>query len=215
MKKWILFFTSFALVVAICFLSYLYLYRAEFTSTALSKLYGVPVKVARIRVTAKDIELQNITIYNPTEYAAQPASTIAKVMVKMTPLDVATSFLGFDTTIRKITVVDPTVCIEMTNETGSESNWKTILSNMAQHIKTAPQTRTFTLQSISARDIATEIRNKAVRKHTKRPSAIHEIALSPQGPQTLDNLIYWSTQQMLLEIAQKQNLPDFATSLKP
>lgn len=215
MKKWILFFLAFALAVIICFSAYLYLYRAEFVSAELSKLYGTPVKVARIRVTSKDIELQALTVYNPTEFAMQPALYVDKVMLKMSPADVVASLFGYSQTIRKICIVDPVVGIEIRE--GADYNWTKLLANMAAHIENTPYGRLFTVQTISIRDIAIEIRNKAAYKRTRRPPAIHQIVLSADKkspPQTINSLIYQTTKQALIQIGQKCNEPAFASAIE-
>jgi hypothetical protein len=125
MKKWIIFFASFIFVIAICFSSYLYLYRAEFASNALSKLYGTPVKIQKIRVTQNDIEFQNVTVFNPSEYILQPALQINKVFLKMTPLDALSSIFAEEPiTIKKVRISDPQITIETQD---SKNNWKKLL----------------------------------------------------------------------------------------
>lgn len=215
MKKWILFFLAFALAVCICFSAYLYLYRAEFVSAELSKLYGTPVKVARIRVTSKDIELQSLTVYNPTDFAMQPALYVEKVMLKMSPADVVASLFGYSQIIRKICIVDPVVGIEIRQ--GQEHNWTQLLTNMAKQITNTTSTRLFRVETIILRDIAIEIRNKAAYKRTKRPPFIHQIVLNADKkspPQSINSLIYQTTKQALIQIGQKCNEPEFASAIE-
>ncbi len=195
MKKWLLFFAAFALALGICYGSYLYLYRAEFTSHILSKIYKTPVKVERIRVTSSDLEFQNIEIFNPTEYASQPALEIAKVKVKI-PI-YSTLFALLDITpfsIRKVTISDPTLTYETVD---GKANWNELLTN----IQNAPNsTRHFYIETVVIEDMAIEVRNKELHKHTKRLKPINSTIMAYNEdalPETPSNLIFWITKLAL------------------
>lgn len=217
MKKWILFFASFAFGVVICFCSYVYLYRAEFTSAALTKMYGTPVKVSKIRVTSTDIELQNVTVYNPSEYTMQPALSVAKISVKITPRDILVALLGYrQVNIRKVSIVDPLIGIEMINKQGTENNWVPLLNNLAASSDRGGAGRTFHIKKLSLNDIAIELKNRSVRKHTKRPPAINRISMGMQDdalPKAVSSILYWVTKQSLEEIGQKLGQAAFTNAI--
>lgn len=197
MKKWLIFFSAFLFVVFVSFSSYLYLYRAEFTATALSRLFGTPVQLANIRVTAKDIELQRLVVYNPPEYAMQPALSIKKTMLKMSPLQVVGYFLGFHPTIRRIEIIDSTIAID---ETDPETNWNKLLSNL--HTRINDNSHTCNVKKIILRDVSFEIKNKALHKHSLHPPSIYEISIDlPEDAETPEKIIYHITNQCLKESA--------------
>ncbi len=217
MKKWILFLSTFAVIIFTCFGSYIYLYRAEFTSTALSNLYGTPVKVSKIKVTKEAIELQNITVYNPSEYTMQPALHIPKIAVKVTPIKAALSLLGYSPiTIRKISVVDAELGIEVPNTKELETNWIKLLSNLGTNTQSSLPSRLFTIETLVVRDIAIQIKNKALHKHSLRPPSISRITLEANqetAPQSLESIIYWATKATLAEVGQQIDQNDFSVAI--
>ncbi len=214
MKKWLIFFSAFALVVTICFSSYVYLYRAEFTSAALSKMYGTPVKINRIRVTSTDIELHNVTVYNPSQYSLQPALSLSKVSIKMTPADMIEALIGLTpANIRRISVKDPLVGIELTNAEGTTSNWKDIVTNLQ---KNAPGGRTYNVREIMLNDLAIDVKHRAVRKHTQHPPSINRLTMrEPDNlePKTLSQVLYWSTKLALEQIGSHIDQPAFTATI--
>lgn len=190
MNKWILFFSTFILTIALSFAAYLYLYRAEFTSLALSRLYGVPVEVAKVRVTAKDLEFQKITISSPNN--SQPALTARKVKVKITPIYALFAMIGFTPTeLEKVTIQDPSITLEP---------WQDLLPNMEHYVAHHPSKRLFSLKSCLISDLA-------IQSHNKTVSTIHTITLSRPNdgaPQSLPNLIYTITKHAV-QTAQNQH----------
>ncbi|MBS0634600.1 MAG: hypothetical protein JSR37_03965 [Verrucomicrobia bacterium] len=193
MKKWLIFFSTFLFAIVVSFTSYLYLYRAEFTAQALSRLYGTPVQIANIRVTGKDIELQRLVLYNPPEYTMQPALTIKRVMLKMTPLQAVGYFFGITPNIRRIEIIDSTIAID---ETHPETNWNTFLSNLKPH--TASTSHLCVVKSIILRDTSFQIKNKSLHQHTEKLPSIYEIEIElPNAPLTPETIIYEITKQTL------------------
>ncbi|MCE5295178.1 MAG: hypothetical protein LLF94_11275 [Chlamydiales bacterium] len=216
MKKWILFLAAFALFICICFFSYLYLHRAEFCSQSLSNLYGTPVKVARVVVTKDFIELQNVSVYNHTQYVMQPALTISKITLKVSPLDALKSLFGRPITVRKANIEDAKFSIEMTNFDGSENNWVNLLSNMAKKVDATTPSRLYRIQTLTFHYVTADIRNKAAHKHAKHIRSVKKLTLTTSSktpPNTPQSLIYWSTKEVLAQIATHQEHPGFTTSL--
>ncbi len=215
MKKWFIFFAAFGCALAICYASYLYLYRAEFTSQILTKIYKTPVKVDRIRVTSSDLEFQNIEIYNPTEYATQPALQISKVKIKI-PI-YSTLFALLDITpfsVRKVSIIDPTVSYETI---GDKNNWSELLTNLANAQKS---TRCYYIETLVIEDMAIEIRNKELHKHAKRPKSINNITLAyneEAAPETPSNLIFYATKLALSQIPEidPKTLPESPKTQNP
>ncbi len=175
-----------------------------------------PVKILKIRLTKTDIELHDIKVYNPAVYNMQPALSIHKIVLKMTPLNVLRSFLGLHSTIRKVTVIDPAISIEMTNPSGSQNNWVELLTNMKNSIDKAVSNRLFHMDTIVFRDVAIEIKNKALYKRTWRPHSIYSITMTQNqdAPQPSESLIYWSTKLALEQIGQTLEQPDFTNAIK-
>ena len=66
MKKWILFFSLFALLILVSFGTYLYIFRAEFTSTLLSRTLQVPVSIEKIDIGKDGLTINNFVIANPS-----------------------------------------------------------------------------------------------------------------------------------------------------
>ena len=216
MKKWILFLASFALFICICFFSYLYLHRAEFCSHSLSNLFGTPVKVARVVVRKDLVELQNVSVYNQTQYVMQPALTVARISLRVSFLDALKSLFGFSVTVRKVHVEDAKFSIEMTNAEGSENNWVNLLSHMAQTVDATTPSRLYRIQILTFHYVTADIRNKAVHKHAKHVRSVKKLTLTTPcktAPSTTQSIIYWSIREVLSQIAAHQEHPQFMTSI--
>lgn len=217
MRKWITFFSAFALLIVISFSSYIYFYRAEFLATSLSRLYGVPVKVSKVRLSKSGVKLFNVVVYNPSDYVLQPALSIACVDVKIKPTELVSLLLTSQpATLRKITLIDPLVGIEMKNPTGTENNWINILTHMAKEVD-QPAKRKIQVPKIDLQDLVIELRNHSARKNAKRPPPIGHIEIVPNkkgSPITLSELTYWVTKLTLVQIGERLGQSDFTNAIK-
>ena len=214
MKKWIIFFATFFLIVLICFFSYVYLYRAEFTSYALSRLYGTSVNTSKIRVTGSKLDLFDFTIYNDIKYTMQPALSVAKVVVKITPKQMFKAIFGISPIeISKVKFVDPLVAIEFMDT----NNWAELLQHVANNVDASRQARRYKIQTVTLFDIAVEMKNKAVQKHTIRPAPINKITFKAKNETDslpLDSYIFWATKDSLMAIGNEIGQPEFVQAIE-
>jgi len=217
MRKWIVFFLAFALLIGVSFSSYLFFYRAEFVSNSLGRLYGVPVKVSKVRISKSGIKLLNVVVYNPSEFVLQPALSIACIDVRMQPKELFTLLLSSQPCVlKKIRIVDPLVGIEMLNPNGTDNNWIRILASLANELN-LPTGRRVKVSKIDLQDIVIEVRNRSVGKGLKRPPPIGHIEMSQvekDKAMTIPELVYWVTRLSLLEIGERLPQSDFTKAIE-
>ncbi len=210
MKKWLFFFAAFALVIALSFSSYLYLYRAEFTSATLSKVFGSPVKISKIRVTSRDIELHDLEVYSPHEFTMQPALSVEKIKLKITPLDALKGlFALWPIEIDKVALLDPRFSIECRDST--QNNWQTLLKNINSN---PTSTRLYTIKSITLQDISIAIKDRSESPHTLRPESIPTLTLTAPQESPLEPILYSALSKTLSEIATRTHQPNLQTSFQ-
>jgi hypothetical protein len=218
MKKWLFFFLTFALLIIICFSSYLYFYRADFLSIALTRLYGTPVKVSKVHLSKHGIKLQNVILYNPTEFTLQPALTAVAIEVKMDLSELPACLIGYrPVVIHKLNVIDPHFGIEMQNAHGTQNNWVVLLNRIVKNCGPAQSGRTFLIESATLRDVTVEIRHRAVSKATKRPPQIDRIDLSEikhMPAMNMSQVLFLTSKLALRQIGEKLGLTEFAQSIE-
>lgn len=218
MRKWLVFFSTFAFVIGLSFCSYVYYYRADFVANSLKNLYGFPVKVAKMRVAKSGIKLLDVVVYNPSEFILQPALSIHSVEIKMTPAELFAAVCGIRSAhIRKINIVDPLVNIEILNANSRDNNWAKILAHLTTQVDTSRTSRRFSIDKINVQDINIQVRNHALVKGTKHPKSIGHIELATidsNQDTTIPESIFWTTKICLTEVAKRVDQAEFTQSLE-
>src|ERR1700737_2218187 len=113
MKKWCLFFVLFIVLVVGSYASYLYAYRAEFLSTALSKLFEAPVEIKAITCSSDGITLHKVVVYNPKGSTIQTAFSTPVITITTDWKDALAALFGTRTaTLNEIRIEQPLFGIE-------------------------------------------------------------------------------------------------------
>ena len=218
MKKTILYCCLLAIVVVIAYGSYRYIYRADCIAQSLSRVYGVPVSVANVKISKKGIKLKNVVVNNPSNYTLQPAFSCSTVILKMNSSDLMAAIFGYrPVVVREMNIMNPIFSIEMVNATGSQNNWKEILTNVLNNADAHPKERLFHLHQTTFQNIAVVVKNSADPEGIKRSSNIATISMGRTEeaiPISLSRVVYWVTKLSLVQIGKNQTLPDFTESIE-
>lgn len=210
MKKWLIFFFSFTLLVLVSFCSYLYLYRAEFLSSSLTRMYGTPVKVAKVHVSKRGFKLQQVEIFSPTEFTMQPAASIKNIEVRMALSELFPLLFGYRSVeIRSIAIEDPYFAIE--THDALQFNWTQILSRMAKNFKSDSPSCSLSIGEVSLSDISVDIKS---RKNGPRISHIELSGIKRNELLSTTELLFQITKCTLLKIGKSEELDGFCNSLE-
>ena len=115
--------------------------------------------------------------------------------------------------IEKIIIEKPLVSIEYANQTGSENNWHTILSNLVKTSAVTENSRRYHIDQILFSDIQLELKNNSKIRH---PQPIKKLVMGQlkEAPSIcFDTIIYGITKMMLLQIGDTLELPTFRESI--
>jgi hypothetical protein len=211
MKKWLFFFFSFAMLILVSFTTYVYMYRAEFLSNALTKLYGTPVRVAKVHLSKRGLKLQQITLFNPPEYIQQPAATAETIDIKMAPDELIAAIFGYrPVKIRKIAIHDPHFSIILQNGSPHDNNWTKIIRALRKNTSTTKLGRKVNVSEFVLNDVSVEIRKRPKSKANSRLPEIPQLDLDASTlprDTPLEQLIYLTTVRALTELTKKIDQP--------
>lgn len=131
MKKWLIFFATFALLVCTSFLTYLYTHRTDFAAANLSRLFGTTAHVQNIVWSTEGITFSNITL----------DSLSCKQAIIQLPLSqqISLLFASAPVAIQKLIIHDITI---------SSDNALQILVDNGRRNQITESSRTFTARQI-------------------------------------------------------------------
>jgi len=133
MKRWILFFFIFAVIVLGSFAGYLYTCRAEFIANSLSKTLDVPVKIKAVDISRDGIVIQKLAIYNPRGCTIPKAFSANRLQIDASITDCLLSWMGLSSkeiVISQIVVDSPVVSLEVLSLLGRSSNWSVLVNHI-------------------------------------------------------------------------------------
>lgn len=195
MKKWILFFVFFALLILLSFGSYAYMARAQFLSSALSTALDTKVTVRHIDFSSDGLLVKDIVIKNPPGCELKDALTLARVQVKTNWSDLIKGVLGLSKqriVINELRIDKPEMTFELFNVTGSDNNWSRILDKLssdpahkkakdAKKEKKPSQSTEFTIEKLLLTDITLEMKHHSLGKASFKPALIERIEVRDLG----------------------------------
>jgi hypothetical protein len=208
MKKWFLFSLVFVLFMATCFVSYVYLHRAQFLELGLSRSLGVPVRIHAFDITKKGFVIQDIRIQNPPSCIMKNAFGAEKIYIRLDFKELVKTLFGAGPTkitISGIKIDHAEMNIELFTITGSDTNWSRILAKLG-HSSEEPSPYTFEIKKLVLEPVKVRISNATLIKTTLHPTPIAKIELhnlgSDGGIKTQD--IFLIISKELLAITSKQ-----------
>lgn len=95
MKKWLIFFSAFTLLVLVSFTSYLWFNRTAFVSQTLERLYGVPCSIKSISWSKRGLYLYDVRLLSPIESNKTPLFSCAKIELKLPLIEQIALATGF------------------------------------------------------------------------------------------------------------------------
>ncbi len=224
MKKWFVFFALFIALVIGSFTFYLYLYRAEFTSTFLSKTLRIPLEIKNISYSGKTITLTDVTIYNPKECAVPAAFSTHTAAIIIDWKELASLLLSSrPTKIHEIRIDKPFFGIEFFDKTGSDSNWKRAIDHILNHEHASKEDKTFYVQHVVLNDVEatiyTHLNNGKIAlsptPHVSTQLAQIEMKqFSTTHPVTVRQIVCGIARLSLVQIGSSLNETDFVQSIK-
>lgn len=184
MKRWILFFVLFALIVLGSFTSYLYLYRAEFIANSLSKTLGVPVKIKAVDISSNGLVIQKLTISNPRGCAIPKAFSASRLKIDANMTDLFLSGIGLSSkeiVIPQIVVDSPIISLEVLSLLGRESNWSALVSHIPKMTPSqSDHSRRYRIDKLVLNQVELSVKNPFSDQILRSPT-IQQIAVENIG----------------------------------
>lgn len=193
MKKWLIFFSLFILLVTISFSTYLYVNRQAFAEQCLSRLFGAQAHVEKISWSKKAVHFRCVSLANPCDDKLKLAFSCPKITIKITLEEQLACLFGYrPVSLSTIYLTKPVFTISE-----AASNWKALIGYAASHRKNSG--REFFLKSVILKEVGI-----ADAKHArKRPRDLKEVRLTSfatGSPVYLDELIFQMTTKSLRAI---------------
>ncbi|MDB6082089.1 MAG: hypothetical protein JWO53_1361 [Chlamydiia bacterium] len=186
MKKWITFFVLFTLLIVVSFVGYTYLHRAEFLSTILSKTLNISMKVKNIQISKHGLLVKGINVQNPQGCTLKNALQVDRIEVKMDWVELVKALIGVKNkkiVIDQIKIISPQMSVELFTLTGSDTNWKRLLSNMPAG-NDEPSSRKFEIKRLVITNIGLEIKQQNISQSSFKPSPIAKLEFKNLGSDT-------------------------------
>lgn len=201
MKKMCLFILFFILLIFGSFISYLYIYRSELSSEALSRALSTPVTIEKISFSKNGVSLEKVTVKNPKECSLQPAFSAQAIEISMSWQEIIAAFFSNRRIeIDEIRIEKPFVGIELFKPDGSESNWKFLIHKLAN--KSKKTQKLFFIHTIEANDISLEVLTRSKNSPVKRIEQIAHIEFKEIAPSSLSQILYQICKESLIQIGQ-------------
>jgi hypothetical protein len=211
MKKWLVFFVSFTLFVAFIFLLYLYLYRAEFASTFLSRSFKVSASVEKMDIASDKVVFHNVSLDSPFGYSQNKAFFTKQVVVKMSLQAFLTCFLDVGAVkISEISIHSPRIHLETLYPSSDESNWSVMLKTAQERYTYFPGTRLFYVEHVRLDNVQTTFlpdvtQDKVQTLEERRMIQIQDPSLQ-NTPHTVLYILMQVAHKVLEETSEKSNI---------
>jgi hypothetical protein len=185
MRRWILFCVVFAVAIGAGFAGYLFVYRAEFLSLAITKAIDTPVYIKRVDFSMNGLTLQGLRIENPAGNTVKNALTVNKLKVKINVIDLLKELTGIGgdkIVIDEIKIDKPKMNVELYSLGSSDNNWKKIVERSShKHPSEEKTSRRFFIKKFLITNLQLEVKYAIVPEGSLRPSPIAKIELKNIG----------------------------------
>lgn len=208
MSKWTLFFLLFICTIFCTFTSYIYTYRTDFLSHALSRELRVQVKMKSVDFSEQGLKVKGVRIHNPTDCALKSALEVDKVTIKMDWFELFKAITGIRSqkiVIKQVKIEKPEMHIEFFSKETQDNNWTRILAILAPS-KEQPASRQFEIKKLTFSEVKLAVKYDIFPKTIQHSSIIAKIELTNIGSEqsATPKELFYTAFTKLVEVANKE-----------
>lgn len=211
MGRWVIFILSFVLLVIVSFTSYLYIYRADFLSLALTRALETKVHLKAVTLSRHGLYIKSLQIENPPGSKVKKGFSAHDVKIKMRYLELLKAITGVMSnkiTIDAIVIEKPTLRMEIYDLNGADNSLKRLIERSAAQ-NDSLSSRMFMVKKVVITKVQLEVQHHNLPYGSLRPSPIAKFEIKNIGkkqPVSTKELLHTIAKGLLVE-AEKELQP--------
>ena len=212
MKKWIILAP---LILALGFMSYLFIQRSEILSEILSKTLAVTVRIKSIDLHKNGLTIKALQIGNPAGCAMKNAFFADRIDVTMNWMQILKGmFSDASVTIDEININNTKMNIELFNIGGSDNNLTRILAQLSDQTNQAPSAQQYVIRMLRLTNIQLNVVYHGFIGRSLTPAPIAQIELKnlgSDGPEDTRAVLVTVFTSLLQETAKQLDIKGMVT----